>query len=131
MPVMQEVNINEPVSILATTNGEARTLKFKWFKVNKASSEEELVDNPTARTSSLVFEKFELRHAGVYKCQVSTRGSNSQVVSRNSELVAVLSQCKANTFHPVTGDAWLVVENYVSVALSYYGFFYVEKGGLG
>ena len=60
LPVTQQVIINETVSISATTNIDQSRLKFEWYKVNdKFSSEEvKLVNNPTACTSTLVFEKF-------------------------------------------------------------------------
>lgn len=96
LPVTQQVMINETVSISATTNIEPSRLKFEWYKVSdKFSSEEvKLVNNATACTSTLVFEKFELKQAGVYRCQVSLIGTDLRVVSRNSELVPILSQCK-------------------------------------
>lgn len=100
LPVTQRVMINEAVSISATTSIDQSRLKFEWYKVSdKFNSEEvKLVDNPTACTSTLVFDKFELKQAGLYRCQVSLIGSDLRVMSRNSELVPILSQCKLLKF---------------------------------
>lgn len=96
LPVRQEANLGQTISIVAVTNSDHSLLKFEWYKYNGQSKlDEVLYENSTFQDSILKIENFDLSKEGIYKCQLGREATNEKIFSKKSEIISTkLSQCK-------------------------------------
>lgn len=95
LPARQVGNIGQSISIAAVSKYDHSLLKFEWYKYNRQSRVDEVLDNnSTYQEPILTIDNFDLSKEGIYKCQVTREATNEKIFSKKSEIVtAKLSQC--------------------------------------